>query len=253
MSTVLVTGGTGALGRHIVESLRARGHEVRVLSRRAGAGTHVGDLSTGAGLAEAVAGAEVIVHAATDSRSLRCPDPGQTEQLLRVAGQVRHLLYVSIVGIDDIPFPYYRSKLACEKLIVDSGVPHTILRATQFHELLAAALSVAGKLPIAPLPLDFRFQPVATPEVAARVAELADGEPMGRAADFGGPEVLTLEESVRVWRAAHGVPRGTVRLPLPGRVASAFRRGVNTCPDHRDGTVTFARYVAANEGNPYAR
>ncbi|MET7770160.1 SDR family oxidoreductase [Nocardia sp. NPDC005366] len=253
MSTVLITGGTGALGTRIVDRLRRDGHQLRVLSRRAGAGTHLGDLNTGAGVAEAAAGADLIVHAATDSRRLRCPDPVQTEHLLRAVGDARHLLYISIVGIDQIPFRYYRGKLACERLIADSGVPYTILRATQFHELLAAAIGAAARLPLAPLPLDFRFQPVATADVATRIAELLDGEPVGTAADFGGPEVLTLGQLVEIWRAAHGGPRRTVRIPLPGRIAGGFRRGVNTCPEHRDGTETFAQFVAENETNPYAR
>lgn len=251
MSTVLVTGGSGALGRHIVERLRVRGHEVRVLSRREGAGTHVGDLATGEGVRAAAEGAELIVHAASDFRRFGKPDLAQTRNVLAVAGGARHLLYVSIVGIDRIPFRYYRNKLACEELVAKGGVPHTILRATQFHDLIAAALGAVERLPLAPLPLDFRFQPVATEDVAVRVADLVEGEPLGRAPDFGGPEVLTLAELAEQWRAERGGPRRTVRVPLWGKVARGFREGANTCPEHADGTQDWARYVAGEPGGTY--
>jgi uncharacterized protein YbjT (DUF2867 family) len=251
VSTALVTGGTGALGRLVVERLRERGHDVRVLSRRVGAGTHVGDLRTGVGVAEAAAGAELIVHAASDFRRVGRPDIMQTEHVLAAAGSARHLLYVSIVGIDRIPFTYYRNKLACEQRIMESGVPHTILRATQFHELIASALHGAERLPLAPLPLDFRFQSVAAADVAVRVAELIDGTPTYRAPDFGGPEVLTLARMAEVWRAARARPRRVVRIPVPGRIGRAFRAGENTCPEHPDGTQTWAQFVASNPVDAY--
>ncbi|WP_227983054.1 SDR family oxidoreductase [Nocardia spumae] len=251
MSTVLVTGGTGALGRHVVDRLRTRGHEVRVLSRREDAGTHTGDLTTGQGVPAAVEGSEVIVHAASDFRRFGTPDLAQTRNLLAAAGGVRQLLYVSIVGIDRIPLGYYRNKLACEQLIADSGAPHTILRATQFHDLIAAVLGGVRRLPVAPLPTDFRFQPVDTGDVATRIADLAEGDPLGRAPDFGGPEVSTLAELARVWQRHRGGPKHLLPLRLPGRVAGGFRAGANTCPEHADGTRTWADYVAADPGPSY--
>ncbi|MFE7743622.1 SDR family oxidoreductase [Nocardia sp. NPDC057455] len=252
MTKILVTGGTGALGRLVVDRLRESGHDVRVLSRRPGAGTHVGDLRTGTGVAEAAADTDVIVHAASDFRRAGGSDLAQTENLLRQAREVRHLLYVSIVGIDRIPFRYYRNKLACERAVIDSGVPHTILRATQFHELIAAVLQTVEKWPVAPLPPDFRFQPVAAADVARRLAALAEGQPLGRAPDFGGPEVRTMAQLAQVWQAARQRPRRIVPLPVPGRIGSAFRAGLNTCPDHPDGTQTWAQFVAAGPANPYA-
>lgn len=254
MGTFLVTGGTGVLGRFVVERLREQGHDVRVLSRRAGAGTHVGDLETGAGLAEAVAGVDGIVHAASEARKIGRTDMTQTDNVIRAAraAGVGNLVYVSIVGIDRIPFRYYRNKLACEKRIVDSGVPHTILRATQFHELLASVLFTVGKLPIVPLPLNFRFQPVAAADVAVRAAELVAGPPLGFAPDFGGPEVLTLRQLADTWRIGQPRPRRIIGVPLPGRIARGFRAGDNTCPDHAEGTRTWAAYLAATSTDPYA-
>jgi uncharacterized protein YbjT (DUF2867 family) len=249
---ILVTGGAGALGRLVVERLRRSGEEVRVLSRRAGRGTHVGDLTTGAGVAEAARGVEVIVHAASDTFRFGRNDVAQTEHLLGHAAGARHLLYVSIVGIDQIPFAYYRRKLECEKRIASSGIPYTILRATQFHELIAEVLHRAGRLPLAPLPLDFRFQTVAADEVAGRMAELAVGEPAGGPLNFGGPEVQSLADMAARWRAVYGRPRRLMRLPLPGTVARAFRAGLNTCPAEARGRQTWAEYVSARPAPVYS-
>jgi uncharacterized protein YbjT (DUF2867 family) len=244
MAIVLVTGGTGTLGRGVVSRLREQGHEVRVLSRRPGAGTHEGDLTTGAGVAAAAEGAELVVHAASDTHRMGGADVDQTRHLLDATRGAGHLLYVSIVGIDRIPFLYYRRKLACEGLLASARVPYTILRATQFHELIAILLQTAGRLPLSPLPLDFRFQTIAADEVAARVVQVLGGPPQARADDVGGPEVLTLREMAEAWKAARGGPRRLVPLRIPGRVAQAFREGWNTCPDHADGRQTWAQYLA---------
>jgi uncharacterized protein YbjT (DUF2867 family) len=249
VSTVLVTGGSGTLGSKLVPLLAGRGHDVRVLSRRAGRGTHVGDLTTGAGLAEAAAGADLVVHAATDnSMRIGRTDPEQTRQLLRQleqAGGCRHLLYLSIVGIDAIPLGYYRRKLACEQLITASPVPSTIFRATQFHELLQMAMRAASRLPVAPMPTGMLFQGVSAGEVAARAAELIEGEPLGRAADFGGPQVLSSGQIISIWRDRFGRPRAVAGLKrLPGPAYRAFAQGRGTSPGQADGVCTWAEFVA---------
>jgi uncharacterized protein YbjT (DUF2867 family) len=112
-----------------------------------------------------------------------------------------------------------------------------------FHELLAGGLSVAGRLPLAPLPLDWQFQSVAAAEVAARAAEILDGETQGRATDFGGPEVLTARAILDVWRERHGRPRRVVKLRVPGRFSSGLREGRNTCPEHADGRQRWVEFV----------
>ncbi|MGH3393395.1 MAG: SDR family oxidoreductase, partial [Streptosporangiaceae bacterium] len=246
MSIVLVTGGSGTLGQHLVPILAERGHEVRVLSRRPGAGTHVGDLATGEGVATAADGAELVVHAASDPRMGRS-DPAQTASLLSAvgaAGSCRHLVYLSIVGVDAIPFRYYRTKLDCERLIEASPVPSTTLRATQFHELLARALRALGRGPVSLLPLDLVFQTVAAAEVAARTADVLEDEPLRRAPDFGGPEVLTGWQLAGAWRAVHGRPRRVLSIKLPGRGYRAFADGLATCPEHADGQQTWAQFAA---------
>jgi uncharacterized protein YbjT (DUF2867 family) len=233
---VVVTGGTGALGKHAVRVVGERGHQVRVVSRRTGF-----DLTLREDAAAAIDGARLVLHAASDTRRIGASDPQQTRNVLAACSHVRHLLYVSIVGIDAIPYRYYRRKLECEQIIEQSSVPHTILRATQFHELVDWILTTLGRWPLAPLPLSAKGQPVAAADVAARCAKLVEGEPLGRAPDFGGPEVLTLREVLETWP-------GRVRaLPLPtvGRVLRGFRAGLNTTREHPHGVQTWAQYVAA--------
>lgn len=232
---VLVTGGSGTLGVDAVQALRERGHDVLAASRRTGV-----DLATGAGLNEAAHGVDLVLHAASDTRRLGARDPRQTRNLLAACTDVSHLLYVSIVGIDRIPYRYYRRKLECERIVEQSDVPHTILRATQFHELIDWVFTNLGRWPLVPLPTSAKAQPVAAAEVAARCADLLEGEPLGRAPDFGGPEVLTVPQMLDLWP-----PRIRV-LPLPtiGRVLKAFRAGLNTTPEHADGVQTLAQYLA---------
>src|SRR5215218_10286539 len=133
--TTLVTGATGTLGAPTVAGLRAAGHDVRALSRRSGPGLVTGDLLTGEGIAPALADATVVVHLAT---SRRRKDVAIARTLLDAAAQARpeHLVLMSIVGIEHIPLGYYRDKVEVERLVTESGVPHTILRATQFHDLV---------------------------------------------------------------------------------------------------------------------
>jgi uncharacterized protein YbjT (DUF2867 family) len=135
---VLVTGATGRLGQRLLGPLQAAGHSVRQMSRRGtGPGGVRGDLATGFDLRTAVAGAELVVHAASDPRG----DPWQvdvagTRRLVEAVDRdrLRHLVYISIVGVDKIPYGYYRAKFAAEQVLLASGLPVTLLRVTQFHE-----------------------------------------------------------------------------------------------------------------------
>ena len=149
----------------------------------------VGDLATGAGLREALTGVETVLHLATSAGKKDVP---QIERLLSAAREagIRHFVYISIVGVDAVPFPYYRAKFACEQAIERSGIPFTILRATQFHSFVAMVPRSQRRMPVI-LSVDAPDQPIAVEEVAVRLAELVEAGPSGRVADIGGPEQLT--------------------------------------------------------------
>lgn len=248
---VLVTGGTGVLGRELVRRLRDRDAQVRVLVRggdRTGPGYVPGDLDTGEGLAEAAAGVDVIAHCASATNYRRPEeDVEQTQRLLSAVGDARpHLVYISIVGVDRVRFKYYGAKLESERLIAASGLPWTVLRTTQFHDLVLLMLMLLSKGPVAFAPRGVRAQPVDTGEVADRLADLVYGEPVGRAPDLGGPEVADADELARTFLAATGKRKPVLRVPLVGRAAADFRAGGHLLADDGDrGTRTFSDYLAS--------
>ena len=248
---VLVTGGTGTLGRHVVRLLRDSGHRARILSRnpRGHVDAVQGDLITGAGLTKAVAGMDAIVHAATASAhvtKLRATDVTGTRRLLAMAREagVKHIVYPSIVGIDGVTYPYYRYKLKAEAIVEENIVPWSILRATQFHSLMEYFLGAFSKLPfVATVPFKWQFQPVDPSEVAARVVEIVRHEPARRLPDFGGPEVRDLKSIAQSWLGAHKIKKRLVNLPLPFKFSRQFAEGRLLCPEHRDGKITFEQYL----------
>lgn len=242
MTTILVTGGTGTLGRHVVERLRADGHEVRVLSRHAR--PYAVDLREGgSALDAAVTGVDTIVHCATSPRG---GDEKASRNLIEAAERagVGHLVYISIVGVDRVPFGYYKSKLAVERLIEGSGIGWTVLRATQFHDLVLTVLQGMAKVPVILLPARVKDQPVDVTEVAERLAELAEGEPAGRVDDMGGPEVRTFESLARAYLKAAGRRRAVVKVPLRGAAYEGFRAGGHLAPERAVGKRTFDEYLA---------
>ncbi|WP_166979754.1 SDR family oxidoreductase [Paramicrobacterium fandaimingii] len=242
MSEILVTGGTGTLGVPTVDALRKAGHAVRVLSRRSGPDRLKGDLLTGAGLGDAMNGVDIVMHLATSGNA---KDVDAAERLLDEAEHsgVKHIVYISIVGIESIPLPYYQSKLDVERLIEASPVPHTILRATQFHDLLTMIFAYQKRLPWVFVPR-FGAQPIAVDDVAVRLAELAAAEPAGRVADIGGPEKLSAEQMARQWRAAAHSTKRIVSIRLPGAIVRALRERKNMVPGAGYGTQTYSDFLA---------
>ncbi|MAT17446.1 MAG: hypothetical protein CMF56_02620 [Leifsonia sp.] len=241
MSTTLVTGGTGGLGRPTVEALRSRGHEVDILSRHPGAMRVTGDLDRDSGLEAAVASAATIVHLATNRRR----DCHGTENLLRAAANagVEHVVYVSIVGVEDIPYFYYRDKVRCEAVIEGSGIPFTILRATQFHSFPVELIELQHRLATTRV-LDISLQTIAVAEVAERLAELASESPAGRVEDVGGPEILSFAEVAEIWHRAHGAAKTVRTLHLGGRTVRGFRAGHHMTGLPGFGRETFAEFAA---------
>ena len=253
---ILLTGGTGTLGRLVVPLLREAGYDVRVLSRRDheardGIEFVTGDLATGQGIETAVDGVETIVHCAGSTKG----DEDKARTLVeaaRAAGKP-HLVYISVVGADRVPvvsgvdramFGYFAAKLGAEQVVADSGLPWTTLRATQFHDLMLMTVRAMAKLPVVPVSSGFRVQPVDTGEVAARLVELALGEPAGLVPDLAGPRTYTMKELVRSYLDAAHLHRLTMPVRMPGKAAGAYRAGANLAPDRAVGRRTWEEFLA---------
>ena len=245
---VLVTGGTGRLGQHLVPRLREAGSEVRQMSRRGtGPGGVRGDLATGFDLRTALAGADVVVHAASDPRG----DPWQvdvagTRRLVEAVDRdrLRHLVYVSIVGVDRIPFGYYRAKFAAEQVLLASGLPVTLVRVTQFHDFADELLTTARRGPVLPVPMGWRVQPVDVAEVAGHLVDLTAAAPAGGVVEFGGPEALTAAELARAWAGVRAPGVHVVATPVPGKMSAAVRDGAALPAGGGRGRRTYADHLA---------
>lgn len=246
--TILVTGGTGTLGRQLVPLLTATGRPVRVLSRRphepaGGVEYVVGDLLRDDGTDAAVDGAGTVVHLAGS----RTGDDRATAALVRAAAHagVEHLVLISVIGADRVPLGYFRTKRGAEEAVESSGLPWTTLRAAQFHSLVLTAVRSMARLPVVPAPGGLRFQPVDPRDVATRLLELTLGGPSGRVADLAGPGVYRLDELVRSYLAAQGRRRPFVPVRVPGRAGAAYRAGDNLALDTADlGRRTWEAYLA---------
>jgi uncharacterized protein YbjT (DUF2867 family) len=253
---VLVTGGTGALGREVVNELRGSGHRARVLSRMRGIGHDwaQGDLASGKGLDKALTDMDVVIHAGSAAREpwrLKAVDVDGTRRLIdaaKLAG-VRHLVFISIVGMEGIAYPYYASKLKAESVVKEGTLPWTILRATQFHTLMETFLKAFAILPrIAAIPVNWQFQPVDTRDVAARLVQVAGQEPQGMLPDFGGPEVRTFKSLADSWLQARHMTRRVVNFSPPLKFSRQVAEGKLLTPDHKDGTITFEQYLIRKYG-----
>lgn len=254
---LLLTGGTGALGAQLVPLLTAAGRPVRVLTRAArpaveGVEYVVGDLDTGEGLDAAAAGIRTVIHAGGSAKNDALKAANLVAALQR-AETAQHVLFISVVGADTTPFEsridrstlgYFEQKRLAELAIEGSGIPYTILRATQFHDFIAAFGELGLKLPVIPSFAGFRYQPVDTRDVAERLATRALGEPAGHVDDIGGPRVYAMEDLLRGYLSARGRRRAVLPMRVPGAAARAQRAGANLAPEHATGTRTWEAFLA---------
>lgn len=256
MDPILVTGGTGTLGRHVVRRLSEAGLDVRVLTRRTGKHENgvrfiTGDLLSDAGLDAAVDGAATIIHCAGSNKG----DEVVTQNLVHAAARAGrpHLVYISVVGAERMPvsgridrmmFSYFDMKRKAEQVIAGSGLPWTTIRATQFYDLIFMVVETLAKSPIVPVPSGIEFQPVDSDEVAARLVDLALGQPSGLVPDIAGPRVYGTAELIRGYLERTHRHRLLLPLWLPGKAARALRAGANLAPEHAVGTRTWEEFLA---------
>lgn len=253
-SPILVTGGTGTLGRYVVPRLLESAHDVRILSRQArpraeGVEYVTGDLATGDGVDAAVDGVELILHLAGSNKG----DDTKAQQLTRAAARagVGHVVFISVVGADRIPiesavdrkmFGYFGAKLAAEQTVAEAGVPWTTLRVTQLHQSMLKVAQSTSKLPVVPAP-DLRFQPVDAGEVASRLVSLALDQPAGLVPDLGGPRPHSLRDLLRAYLRTRGKHRPIVPVPTFGKAAAAFRAGANLATDRAVGRLSWEDFL----------
>jgi uncharacterized protein YbjT (DUF2867 family) len=269
---ILVTGGTGTLGRLVVERLRSGGHDVRVLSRgrrdraaaladpKGGIQFVTADLATGEGIDGALEGVRTVIDCAGSAKG----DADKARNLVEAGARagLQHLVYISVVGADRIPmtgrtdrtmFGYFGAKLAAERIVAGSGLPWTTLRATQFQELTLATVAQMARLPVIPVPSGFRFQPIDASDVADRLVELALAPSAGLVPDLGGPRAYEMADLVRSYLRATGKHRLIAPVYVPGKAAAAIRAGANLTPDRAVGRRTWEDFLAERVTSPKAR
>ncbi|SJN32455.1 hypothetical protein FM104_07910 [Microbacterium esteraromaticum] len=243
---IAIAGGTGVIGTHVAEVVRARGHAVRLLTR-----SECIDVRTGVGLEGALRGADAVI----DVLNPHGPDAKKPEEffrrttanLLEAEGlaSVRHHVALSIVGVDRAPHGYYAAKLAQEQVITASDVPWTIQRATQFHDFAAQMYARARIGPLR-MAVRMRTQPVDAVEVATRLVELAEHPAHGRAIDLAGPREEDLAAMMRAWARHHHKNGWMPKIGLPGGFGRAMRSGDLLPGVHADlGQRTFEEWLVA--------
>lgn len=231
--SILVTGGRGVFGRLLVPALEALGSDVFITTRSttpAGTSQRTLDLTNSDVSPSLFEGISTVVHAATNPARPKAVDIEGTRRLLAAArsGGVEHIVYLSIVGVDDHPLPYYRAKRATERLIEGSGLAYSIVRATQFHQLLARVFATG---PVTVRFPGLEFQVIDPTAVAEHVARIAMGAPAGRLPDIGGPQGETMQHMAESWKRVTGSRKPIVPIPVAGKIASAFRERRHFTPN----------------------
>ncbi|WP_277554505.1 SDR family oxidoreductase [Halobaculum limi] len=263
MDRVLLTGATGTLGRQLRPRLLDAGYRVTATSRTPDEVNTAGapsdqiewttmDLRSGDGITTALADVDSVIHTATAPRGdTEAVDVAGTKRLLAAADDtgVDRVWYVSIVGIDAIPYSYYQHKLAAEQAVAASDVPSTIVRSTQFHTFLDGLFSGLSRLPVWPLPTGVPLQPIAAADLADVIVEHLEGETADRLPPVGGPVVQTVGSLAKTYREQRDLWRPIVPVPVPGSTAAAFRAGHATCPEHVVGTETWPEWLEREYGD----
>lgn len=259
---LVVLGGTGTLGREVVAEALARGHAVRVASRRMpsalpdGATHHRVDLSRlsrepdAPALATLLTGAEAVIDAVNGGRAVLVEGMAALLRAERAAG-VGHHVAISIVGCDLVPFSYYELKARQEAVVAEGPVPWSLQRATQFHALARRLIEGFARVGLRPVSDRVPLQTVDPRAVAIGLVAAAEAGPAGRLTDVGGPAVASLRELSDLW-AAHTGSR-TLRLPvrIPGATGRAIAtRALCLADGGRRVGDGFADWLAARSGGP---
>lgn len=258
---LLVTGGSGTLGSEIIrKALEDNLYEVSTISTSPE--KHIfpencrvfkADLVTGEGLKDALNGIQLIIHCASSVNDPQHVDYDGTANLIAAADKsvLENLVYVSIVGIDDTDHPYYVMKLKVEQLIAGSGVPFSILRATQFHEYVVDFIkSLTATDKEIKVPTGLKFQTIAVPELAEIFLRMLSSKATGEIAYIGGPEVKGLEDMTAGYLTAIRSQQEILLVEASQPREFRFRTGANLVPYAKYGLITWARFLEALKPKP---
>ena len=255
MENVLVTGGTGTLGREVVNRLLSLSYETSVLTSKqnvlmpGGCRIFEGDLEKNTGLDIALKNADVIIHCASNPQNSLKVDVEGTRNLIKAINRnkTHHLIYISIVGVDKSDYPYYKVKVTVEKMIKECGIPFTILRTTQFHNLvlnIITSLQIVNGVIIAPAGI--KFQSIDVKEVAAYLVEFVKEKPAGLLPDRGGPEVLRIEEMINDYLDVFRLNYTLQMQKIKNERNDMFSSGVNLCPSNKYGKITWKQFLQSS-------
>ncbi|NEA37779.1 NAD(P)H-binding protein [Streptomyces sp. SID11385] len=238
-----VIGGTGRIGSRLIAHLQAAGHQGTALVRSTGV-----DVVSGEGLREGLDGCAVCVDVSTppafDESARRFQEEAMSSMVEagRAAG-VEHYVVLSIVGCDEVPqVPYYAAKAYQEQALADSGVPWSVLRATQFHEFIPDVMDWTTERGVVRLP-STPLQPVAAADVVNRLVEIVLGPPTRARANLAGPESLALDDLARHVLALHPDGRAVVTDENAGLFAAVPGRELTAPRDAMLAPTTFDQWL----------
>jgi uncharacterized protein YbjT (DUF2867 family) len=253
MSSILITGGTGKLGQEISKQLINKGFEVNILSSKENpdiqyySKIYTGDLTDILSLKDAVLNSDIIIHCASNPRNSKIVDIEGTKNLLQIACQklLKYFIYISIVGVDKSIFPYYQSKFEVENMIQESGLPWSILRATQFHDMILDRFikpfdEKPGSLKI---PQEMQFQSVAIEDVANKLVSLSIESPTNIIETIGSAEINTIEKMTQIYLDILDRNDKIEPKMYDEEIYKLFRSGVNLCPDYAVGKITWKDFL----------
>ncbi|ALJ04118.1 hypothetical protein APS56_02660 [Pseudalgibacter alginicilyticus] len=257
MNRILITGGTGHLGRKVAKTLISQNYKVGVLSTKTFTPTkednityYMGNLAENTGLKKATNNVDVVIHCASNPRDFQLVDVEGTKNLLKAIGSraIKHFVYISIVGVDKSDYPYYQAKLEVENLVSNSGFPYTIVRTTQFHSFVVNLIQnfineTTDDKSILKIPKELKFQSIGTQEVAELLARISLESPKGLLPDFGGPKILSFEKMTDSYlKEFH--PSWEIQTEMTNDIRhQLFRTGVNLSPNNTFGKEDWNTFI----------
>lgn len=255
MKNVLVTGGTGLLGREVVDQLLVLNYEVTVLSSKKntsvpdGVQMIKGDLASNSGLTDATENADIIIHCASNPKDTRSVDIKGTQNLLGAINRNKtlHFIYISIINVDKSNYAYYQTKIKVEQMIAASGIPFSVLRTTQFHNYVLTILKTFDKKNgVIAIPDGMHFQSIEVKEAATLLVDMAQREPVGLVRGVGGPELLRFEEMAKTYLNVLNRNDELRIKPISNEEYERYRSENNIWPTNSYGNVTWEAFLRHN-------